>query len=492
MENTPTHRIENADRTVILVIGLVLATYLTAIFFCGPELLDGHNEHATVPPAKKGHAAEAVIRSSGSPHTTDALGLQDSDDKPEDLLAAKESDPALPHIGAVLPFVLLLGAIALFPLISFTEHWWERNKNRLCVAVGLGLATLAYYFFLFPQGGVSKVLSILDHALLGEYVPFIVLLFSLYTISGGIRIQGDLAAKPSTNVGFLIVGGLLASFVGTTGAAMLLIRPLIDTNHERKYVQHTIVFFIFVVCNCGGCLLPIGDPPLFLGYLKGVSFLWTMEFLWWPWLLANSMIIAIYFLWDSLLCYPKESRTDVARDIRTVRPLQIMGLWPNILLLLGVIFSIAFLDPTTPLPGTEWKPWPYLREAVQLGMVLLSLWLGQAKPRAANKFNYDAMIEVAALFIGIFVCMQPAIEILHQKGGQLGLDTPSELYWATGGLSALLDNAPTYVVFFETAAADPQFEGQLFYELVSDTGSLAERARQLLVGISLGAVFMGR
>jgi Na+/H+ antiporter NhaD/arsenite permease-like protein len=199
------------------------------------------------------------------------------------------------------------------------------------------------------------------------------------------------------------------------------------------------------------------------------------------------MILAIYYLWDRLFCYPKESKTDVAIDKATVRPLSIRGLMPNLLLLLGVVFSIAFLSPTKPIFG--WHPWPFLREIVQLGLVFLSLALGSVKLREENHFNYHAILEVAALFIGVFICMQPAIEILHQRGGELGLTTAKQLYWATGGLSAVLDNAPTYVVFYETAAAE--FVSEDYAQLVSAEGPKAVSARLLLIGISLGAVFMG-
>ncbi len=272
---------------------------------------------------------------------------------------------------------------------------------------------------------------------------------------------------------------------------MLLIRPLIETNQERKHLQHTVVFFIFIVCNCGGCLLPIGDPPLFLGYLKGVHFLWTLEHLWWPWLLTNALILLVYWVWDAFFCFPKESTLDLMLDERRVKPLRIRGLNPNLWLLAGVVLSVALLDPTKQLPGTLWHPWPYLRECVQLLMVFLSLLLGPHVIRVENRFNYHAIVEVAALFIGIFVCMQPAIEMLHQYGGDLNLKSPQAFFWATGSLSAVLDNAPTYVVFFETAAADHRFAGQAFFELVSATGELGYYARELLIGISLGSVFMG-
>ena len=399
---------------------------------------------------------------------------------------------AMPATWAVMPFVMLLGAIAIFPLLPITEHWWESNLHRFYVAAGLAVVTLLYYVLFHTGGGIGKAISVLDHAILLEYVPFIVLLFALYSISGGIRIEGDLAAHPSTNAVFIIIGGLLASFIGTTGAAMLLIRPLLETNRERKYVQHTVVFFIFVVCNCGGCLLPIGDPPLFLGYLQGVDFMWTMWNLWLPWAVVNVILVVIYFVWDSFFCYPKETKVDIRRDETEIRPMRIMGLWPNALLLVGVIFSVALLDPKKVVPGTQWHPWPYLREIVQMGLVAVSLLLGSEMVRRANKFNFHAIIEVAALFIGIFICMQPAIEILNIKGPELGLTQPWQLFWATGSLSAVLDNAPTYLVFFKTVAASyPPGAPDNFANVVSATTPTGIEAANLLIGISLGAVFLG-
>jgi Na+/H+ antiporter NhaD/arsenite permease-like protein len=396
------------------------------------------------------------------------------------------STAAMPAYYAVLPFVLLLGAIAIFPLLRVTEHWWESNLHRFYVAAGLGVLTLLYYWLLYEAGGSGKVMGLLKHAMLIEYVPFIVLLFALYTISGGIRIEGDLAAHPLTNTAFMAIGGLLASFIGTTGAAMLFIRPLLETNRERKNVRHTVIFFIFVVCNCGGTLLPIGDPPLFMGYLRGVDFLWTLRELWLPWLVVNSILLITYYLLDHFIFYPRESKRDIARDEAEIRPLRIRGLFPNALLLVGVIVAVAFLDSSKPFPGTSRYPWPYLREAVQLGLVALSLLLGSREVRRDNRFNYGAIIEVAALFIGIFICMQPAIEILRVKGPAMGLTQPWQLFWATGSLSSVLDNAPTYVVFFETAAADPQWKGNFVEAVNSDPHAAAK-----LAAISLGAVFMG-
>ncbi|PQO44755.1 sodium:proton antiporter [Blastopirellula marina] len=391
---------------------------------------------------------------------------------------------------AVIPFIALLGAIAVFPLLGFTAHWWESNRNRFLVAVILAGITLLYYAVMYVEAGFGAALTRLDHAILKEYIPFIVLLFSLYVISGGIRIEGDMAAHPGTNAVFLMVGGLLASFIGTTGAAMLLVRPLIETNKERKYVQHTVVFFIFVVCNCGGLLLPIGDPPLFLGYLEGVDFLWTMRNLWMPWLMVNTTLIVMFYLADKFYFYPKETVSDVARDETEITPLRIRGLMPNALLLIGVILSVALLDPQKPFPGTDWHPFVYLREVVQLVLVGLSLALGSQAVRSDNKFNYHAIVEVAALFVGIFICMQPALELLNLHGPTLGIDTPQKFFWITGSLSAVLDNAPTYLVFFRTA--DAQYTGHKLVEMLHHVGSPdAVEASIKLMAISLGAVFMG-
>jgi len=472
----------------------------------GNSLLDGHNsvsEHHTDSAASDFPTIMGIVvllvcytiatlagwtvagTSHDAPHGADNAAHVDDSDHPH-AEHGHGSEP-LPHMFAVAPFVLLLGAIAVLPLVPFTEHWWESNSNRLLVSVVLAVATLGYYLTLYEHSGFAAAWLRFDHAIMGEYIPFIVLLFSLYVISGGIRIQGDLPAHPTTNTMFMLVGGLLASFIGTTGAAMLLIRPLLETNVERRYRQHTVVFFIFVVCNCGGCLLPIGDPPLFLGYLQGVDFLWTMFALWKPWLLTNFMLLVIYWVVDKFYFYPKESLEDVIRDETQTSPLQISGVMPNALLLIGVILSVALLDPKKTLPGTDWHPYLYLREAVQLALVALSLWLGSKAVRVANRFNYHAIVEVAALFVGIFICMQPALEILNKYGPDLGIDTPTKFYWITGALSSVLDNAPTYLVFFKTADAQLGASTPLIETLADPASSGTIN----LVAISLGAVFMG-
>ncbi len=324
--------------------------------------------------------------------------------------------------------------------------------------------------------------AVFANAVLGEYLPFIVLLFSLYVISGGIHLEGDLAAHPLTNSLFLLLGGVLASIIGTTGAAMLLIRPLLNTNSERKHVAHTVIFFIFIVCNCGGCLLPIGDPPLFLGYLMGVPFLYTLS-LWKEWLFVNGLLIVIYYFWDRFWYYPHEEKADIARDETQIRPLKLSGVWPNAFLLFGVVLAVALLDPGKAIPGAAWHSWLYLREIVLLFLVSLSLATGSRKARAMNKFNYHAIIEVAVLFIGIFITMQPALQILSVRGSSMGLSEPWHFFWAAGGLSSVLDNAPTYVVFFTGA--------QSVTAKLGLSAPIAGVSAPLLAAISLGAVFMG-
>lgn len=455
------------------VIAGVIALYVLTLLLGLPQrgtqqIVRQHTAHAT--------AEEGQGSSHGEEHPTES-----------------------PRLWTVIPFALMLGAIAVLPLIPATQHWWESNANRFLVAIVLGLLTLAYFAFVHrapveghwpahylaePSEGIQQVgfvKAILGNAIMAEYVPFIVLLFSLYTISGGIRIEGDLRADPITNASFMAVGGLLASFIGTTGAAMLLIRPLLETNQERKHIVHTVVFFIFIVCNCGGCLLPIGDPPLFLGYLEGVPFLWTFN-LWREWLFVNGLLLFTYVLFDEFVLYRREAIRDIERDIERVGKLKISGWRLNVPLLVGVVLAVALLDPSKPMLGTDWHPWMYLREMTQLSLVAISLWFGSQTLRQKNNFNFHAIAEVAALFIGIFITMQPALQILNVHGSELGIDTPAKFFWTTGALSSVLDNAPTYLVFFKTAQAMPS---------EPDAVLVAGVEHNLLVGISLGAVFMG-
>jgi len=399
----------------------------------------------------------------------------------------------LPHPVWVAPFAALLLCIAVLPLIKATEHWWHHNRNKLIVALLLAVVTLGYYYtrpFGFGHGaeaaapGMPTVVQVLHHAVLGEFAPFISLLFSLYVIAGGISVRGDLPAHPATNTGFLLIGGALASLIGTTGASMLLIRALLKTNSERHHVKHTVIFFIFIVSNIGGCLLPIGDPPLFLGYLRGVPFLWTLV-LWKEWAFCNAVLLVVYFIWDTI-AYRKEAVRDIRRDETQRQPIRIDGKI-NLLFLAGVVLATGTLDPNKEFFTTGWTPFPYCRELAQLACVALSLLFTPSAVRKFNDFNYGAIAEVACLFIGIFICMQVPIEILNASGDKLGLDTPAKFFWATGGLSSFLDNAPTYVVFFETANAMTHAPGPGITNLLS--GHFIRQ--DLLIAISLGAVFMG-
>jgi Na+/H+ antiporter NhaD/arsenite permease-like protein len=389
----------------------------------------------------------------------------------------------VPGMWSIIPFVGMLLSIAVLPLVPATAHWWHSNKNRLMVALAFAGMTLAYYWAGY---GTAKVVTVLEHAIIDEYIPFIMLLFSLYVISGGISLKGDLAAHPATNTAFLAVGAAIASFVGTTGASMLLIRPLLQTNAERKHVTHTVIFFIFLVSNIGGCLLPIGDPPLFLGYLKGVPFLWTFN-LWFEWAVMCAVCLAVYYVWDTV-AYRKETLRDVVRDETQLQPLSLNGKI-NMLFLLGVVLCVALVKPGEEFMGLGFTVFPFMRELLMIALVVLSLRLTRPGIREYNKFDYHAILEVAALFIGIFIAMQAPLEILRANGDAIGkvLDQPWKFYWITGALSSFLDNAPTYLVFFQVANSMTHEAGPGVFQLLD--GNYIRQ--DLLVAISLGAVFMG-
>jgi Na+/H+ antiporter NhaD/arsenite permease-like protein len=386
----------------------------------------------------------------------------------------------------VIPFAVLLLTIAILPLVPACGRFWHRNRNKLLVAIILSLPVMLFYHYVHPWELAGPVLGkVLTRAVLEEYVPFIVLLFALYTISGGIELRGDLPAHPITNTGFLAAGSVLASFIGTTGAAMLLIRPLLQTNSQRKHVRHTVVFFIFLVCNIGGCLLPIGDRPLFLGYLRGVPFLWTLN-LAAQWAICTGILLVVYHLWDRA-AYRKEAPSDVQLDESAVQRLGVRGK-VNLAYLLGVVLAVGTLVPGEPFLLVRSYVVPhYLREVVLIVLAGLSLSTTPASVRQANQFTFAAIAEVAALFLGIFITMQAPIEILRATGPRLGLSQPWQFFWASGGLSSFLDNAPTYVVFFETADSLTHAPGEGILMLLNGDYIRAD----LLAAISLGAVFMG-
>ncbi|MBI2193926.1 MAG: sodium:proton antiporter [Planctomycetes bacterium] len=400
-----------------------------------------------------------------------------------------------PSLAWISPFVVLLLCIAVLPLMHGAGHWWHHNSNKLNVAFALSAVTLAYYV-LRGEGvahgehvtppGTDCVKAVLHHAVLDEYVPFMVLLFSLYTICGGIHLSGDMPATPATNTTFLGLGALLASFVGTTGASMLLIRPVLQTNRERQNVRHTVIFFIFLVSNIGGCLLPIGDPPLFLGYLRGVPFLWTFQ-LWKPWLTAVAALLVAYYAWDSRL-FRKETPLDRLLDKTHREPMRVRGAL-NLLWLLGVVLAVALMVPGEKFLGRYFIVPNYLREICQLVFVGLAWMTTAEENRQRNDFNFSAIIEVAALFIGIFITMQVPIEILQASGEELSrvVNQPYMFFWMTGALSSFLDNAPTYAVFFEMADSMTTADGPGVLTLLD--GSYVRES--WLVAVSLGAVFMG-
>lgn len=397
----------------------------------------------------------------------------------------------IPNLIWILPFVILLLCIAILPLINKTKHWWEHNKNKLIISIVLSIITCTYYFlrsqgFHHAETGFPTVLSVLHHAIISDYIPFIILLFSLYTISGNINLSGDIPAHPLTNTIFIGIGGILASFIGTTGASMLLIRPLLQINSERKNVKHTVIFFIFVVSNCGGLLLPIGDPPLFLGYLRGVPFLWTLS-LFPEWLTAMIYLLVFYFIWDSIL-YNKEPKEFLILDETKIQPLVLSGR-RNFILLFGVVLSVGLLVPGQKLIGTDWiLPNIYLREIIMLILAGIAYIWTSKEVRIKNDFNFIAIIEVAFLFIGIFITMQVPLEILQLEGSNIGLSKPWQFFWATGALSSFLDNAPTYIVYFATAGSIKTSALPVIQNVFTATNQIAV---PLLKAISIGAVFMG-
>jgi Na+/H+ antiporter NhaD/arsenite permease-like protein len=395
-------------------------------------------------------------------------------------------DPHMPHYWyfGILPFIAILGAIAVLPLLNKTRHWWESNLNRFFVAMVCSVATIGY--MIFTSGGES-IGPMLNHAIMKDFIPFIILLFSLYVISGGIYLSGDLAASPRVNTTFLAIGAGIASFIGTTGASMLLIRPLLKTNSQRKYKVHTIVVFIFLVSNIGGTLLPIGDPPLFLGYLRGVPFMWTLG-LWPMWAAACGVLLAMYFIWDSFL-YRKESAKDHKRDEAQLQPLRLQG-GINFLWIGGIVATAALVDSAKPLIGTDWIPFPYCRELIMLLFVVLSLQTTSKAIHKANNFTYEAILEVAALFSGIFIAMQVPLAVLGASGKAITetMNQPWQFFWSTGSLSSFLDNAPTYVVFFELSKSLP--EGEMLQ--VNPLNGVDQFVPiGLLIAVSLGSVFMG-
>lgn len=386
----------------------------------------------------------------------------------------------------VAPFAGILLSIALFPLVA--PEFWHHHFGKVsaaCAALFLIPFTVVFGFNL----AIFEVI----HVLLLEYIPFIILLLSLFTVAGGVRLKGRLVGSPIVNTGILLIGTILASWMGTTGAAMLLIRPLLRANEARRYKVHTVVFFIFLVANIGGSLTPLGDPPLFLGFLKGVSFFWPTTHMLLPMFMISAILLVGYFVVDTFL-YRRESP-----DIRTSsskeegEPLAITGSI-NFLLLGGVVAAVLISGIWKPnvyidVYHVHWELQNIARDVALLLIAYVSWKITDRENRTANGFTWFPILEVGKLFAGIFLTIVPAIAILKAgTGGALGgvvslvTDESGQpvntmYFWMTGLLSSFLDNAPTYLVFFNTAGGDAV--------------NLMGPAANTLLAISAGAVFMG-
>ncbi|MEI3376222.1 MAG: sodium:proton antiporter [Coriobacteriales bacterium] len=400
-------------------------------------------------------------------------------------------------IWSIIPFAGMLLSIAIFPLVK--AEWWERHQ--LLVALAWALAFLVPFLFAYGPEVTAEQLA---EVIIGDYIPFIVLLMGLYVVAGGIHVGGTIAGTTKNNVVILLIGSLLASWVGTTGAAMLLIRPLLRANLWRRHRAHVVVFFIFLVANAGGCLTPLGDPPLFLGYLRGVPFFWTLQHIW-PVLLANVVLLVGLFVLVDRYFMRKEPRESYRQLELLTRaddrvPIHLQG-WHNLLFLLVIVAGVIlnglipqlgmFVDPATgrtfgvDVFGAHVGP-EYVAQIALICLAMVLSWVTTSKSdRSRNNFEWAPIAEVAKLFVGIFVTMIPALAILRAHGGSLGLDSPLGFFWATGALSSFLDNSPTYVVFLTTAGA----LGTDAAGAVATTVGMVDPA--ILLAISAGAVFMG-
>lgn len=370
----------------------------------------------------------------------------------------------------LIPFALQLLCIAVLPLTKL-EHWWENNLHKLIVSLILGVPVGAWLCF----NGMSHELM---HQMVYDYVPFILLLMALFVTTGGICIKGDLKATPLINTTILFIGFLLASFIGTTGAAMLLIRLLLSTNKQRKYTTHTVLFFIAIVANCGGILTPLGDPPLFLLFQKGAPFGWFMGLA--PeWIVAGGLMLAIYYVLDTYN-YRREPKENLLSDHEEQEAVTVTGRI-NFLWVLCVIAATMFINKTyIPAMGEEHAPFylKLLREWVFIAIIIASIKTTKKQVRLDNDFSWVPILEVACVFCGIFATMTPALMFLEEmkESIQSVLSEPWQYVYCTGGLSAFLDNAPTAMVFNSMAP-----EG--------DIAGLASET--FLRAICMGAVFFG-
>lgn len=383
-----------------------------------------------------------------------------------------------------VPFVGILLSIALGPLLF--AHVWHHHFGKIAA---LWAALVIVPLVLIQGPGVA--LGAVSHAMLLEYVPFILLLLALFTAAGGIWIRGNIHGSPLTNLGLLAFGGLIASFIGTTGASMVMIRPVLRANDDRRYNVHVVVFFIFIVSNIGGALTPLGDPPLFLGFLRGVSFFWTTTHLLAETLFVAGIVLAVFYALDSYL-YRKEGAQPPKIDPTPDSRVKVFGLVN--FALIGVIIAAILMSASVRLGevhvlGVDLRVENLLRDAIMVAVTLVSMAVTRREYREANGFNWGPIAEVAKLFAAIFICIIPVLAML--AAGDKGSFAPlvalvtnpdgsanvPAYFWLTGALSSFLDNAPTYLVFFELGGGDPAV--------------LMTTKATVLAAISSGAVYMG-
>jgi len=384
---------------------------------------------------------------------------------------------------SVVPFVALLLGIAIIPLIN--RHWWEHTSSQALVAAICGLPIFVYFLILDYHQLVHTGL---------EYVSFIIYIGGLFTVAGGIYIKGDVQATPKVNTAFLAIGAVLANFVGTPGASMLLIRPLMNTNRERRHIKHIPIFFIFIVSNIGGCLTPLGDPPLFLGFLRGVPFTWTLT-LFPEWLFAIGILLLIFYVWDRR-AYGKELKKDLRKDIAAVQPLKIVGKRNFYLLaaILGAVLLTSTFERFFKILGVGDNVAllaNLTRDAIIVAAAIASFKVTPDEAHRKNEFTFAPITEVAVLFAGIFVTMIPALLILQARGASFGISQPWQFFWLTGSLSSFLDNAPTYLTFVSLAQGVIAGGDHIVFANLHEFLLHSPQAERLLQAISLGAVFMG-
>lgn len=415
---------------------------------------------------------------------------------PDTVMAAEAATEAASGTAAVglgwfcIPFAGLLLCVALFPLIN--PELWEKYQPAV-VALWSVLFIIPFAMFFGAGEAAETVLE----CLVNDYLAFIVLLFGLFCVAGNITLEGDLAGSPRINILLLTIGTLLSSWIGTTGASMLMVRPVIKMNSWRKRKAHIMVFFIFLISNIGGCLTPIGDPPLLMGFSRGVPFFWSLIQL--PVMLFNMVVLLFLFYWIDRKNYRKDiaegRKPDISKPgteikLEGLHNLIFVAMIVAAVILSGTLPSLPMFQDATgavlglPIYKEVHLPYPTIIEIVIiLTAAFLSFKTTNAEIRRKNHFTWGAIREVAILFVGIFITMQPALMLLKSMGGSLHITEPYQMFWVTGGLSSFLDNTPTYLVFLTTAGAMELGSG-----IVTALGTVPVK---LLMAISSGAVFMG-